>query len=45
MRKSQKEVFGGFVKKVYVNGGQLPANSLIAPCLVLAIFFCTFANV
>lgn len=45
MRKSIEGVFGGFVKKVYVNGGQLPAYSLIAPRLVLAIFFCTFAHV
>jgi hypothetical protein len=45
MRKSTKGVFYGFVKKVYVNGGLLPTYSLIAPCLVLAIFFCTFADV
>lgn len=45
MRKSHKGVFGGFVKKVYVNGGQLPTNSLIAPYLVREIFFCTFADV
>ena len=45
MRKSHKGLFGGFVKKVYVNGGLVPTYSLIAPCLVLAIFFCTFADV
>lgn len=45
MRKSHEGVFDGFVKNVYVNGGLLPANSLIAPCLVLEIFFCTFADV
>lgn len=37
--------FLGFVKILSVNADPLPAYSLIAPCFVRTVFFCTFADV